>query len=501
MVRKNKIKFWKENRFLLKPFLVLLAIYLVGISAIILAGVHYADDIARTNYGYAGWNGFSRYVDTVLAHILHADGYLTNIAPLPQIIAMVILALASVLMICVISGKEVFKLKWTKWIWQVVAVIPLALSPYMLECLSYQYDAPYMAISVFCAVVPLMFREQKKWMYISAIVVGILTICMTYQAAVGIFLMLVVMVAIKEWSEKKNNKEILRFVLISAGVFLLTLLVFQKILMKPRDAYASNSLPAIGELIPKFFEHLGQYFALVLSDFKILWLVAIGLIGVSFVILFTARSKRNKIVSLVWAIAGMCMVIVLAFAFYAVLDKPLYATRAMYPLGASLAILGTYIASGEKKAEVLKAPVAILVWCFFVFAFTYGNALKEQDNYREMVSNMVISDLNKIVADGAPKNIHVTGSIGFSPVILHMPQDYKILDRLLMPTYSRYVPWMAYKITRQSGLNNLVYSDDENVDLTELKLPVLKETTLYNIYGDSKDILVEFKNNDFNVVL
>jgi len=47
----------------------------------------------------------------------------------------------------------------------------------------------------------------------------------------------------------------------------------------------------------------------------------------------------------------------------------------------------------------------------------------------------------------------------------------------------------------------LVYSDDENVDLTELKLPVLKETTLYNIYGDSKDILVEFKNNDFNVVL
>ncbi len=499
-IREEINKFWKENRFLLKPFLVLLVIYLVGISAIILAGVHYADDVARTTYGYAGWNGFSRYVDTVLAHILHADGYLTNIAPLPQLLAVVILALASVMMICVISGKEIFKLKWTKWIWQVVAVIPLALSPYMLECLSYQYDAPYMAISVFCAVAPLTFRKQKRWIYTLAIVIGILTICMTYQAAVGIFLMLVVIIAIKEWSAKKNNKEILRFLLISAGVFLLTLLVFQKILMKPRDAYASNSLPAIGELIPKFFEHLGQYFSLVLSDFKILWLVVIGLIGGGFVVLFTVNSKRNKIASLIVALAGGCVIMVLAFAFYAVLDKPLYATRAMYPLGASLAILGIYVASGEKKmGAALKVPVAVLVWCLFVFALAYGNALKEQNNYRNMVADMVISDLNEIVVDDAPRTIQTTGSIGFSPVILHMPQNYKILDRLLMPTYSKYVPWMAYKVTLQSGISNLVY--DENADLVNMGLPILKETALYNIYGDSENILVEFKDeHDFNVV-
>ena len=493
-------KFWKENEFLLRPFLVFLVIYLVGISAIILAGVHYADDVARTTYGYAGWNGFSRYVDTVLAHILHADGYLTNIAPLPQLLAIVILAVASVLMICVISGKEVFKLKWTKWIWQVIAAIPLALSPYMLECLSYQYDAPYMAISVLCAVVPLVFRKKAKWMYILAIVVGILTICMTYQAAVGIFLMLVIIVAMKEWGEKKKgNKEILKFVLISAGVFLLTLLVFQKILMKPRDAYASNSLPAMGELIPTFFNHLGQYFSLVFSDFKILWLVMVGLISIFFVVLFVVNSKKNKIVSLVMAVVGGCVIVVLAFAFYAVLDKPLYATRAMYPFGAALAILGVYVASAEKKMSVMRVPIVVLAWCFFVFAFTYGNALKEQNNYRDMVANMVVDDLNEIVVDGATRNIQTTGSIGFSPVILHMPQDYRVLDRLLMPTYSKYVPWMAYKITLQSGLGNLVY--DDSIDLTGMGLPVLKETALYIIYGDDKSVLVEFKDkNDFNVM-
>ena len=81
---------WRENRFLLKPMLVMFLIYLVGALALILAGVHFADDIARTNYGYAGWNGFSRYLSTVLAYGVQMDGYLFNIAPLPQILAIFI---------------------------------------------------------------------------------------------------------------------------------------------------------------------------------------------------------------------------------------------------------------------------------------------------------------------------------------------------------------------------------------------------------------------------
>ena len=185
MLKISFCKVWQENRFLVKPFLILCLIYLVGISAILIASVHYADDIARTNYGYAGWNGFSRYASTLLAYGLHADGYLTNIAPLPQILAAVILALASLILICLVAGKDKFKESPKKWWWYLVAVVPLGLSPYMLECLSYQYDAPYMAISVLAAVVPLLFRHKKWWVYGLAILVGVLLICTTYQARLG----------------------------------------------------------------------------------------------------------------------------------------------------------------------------------------------------------------------------------------------------------------------------------------------------------------------------
>ena len=500
------VEIWQGNRFLVRPFLVMCTIYLLGISAIILAGVHYADDVARTNYGYAGWSGFSRYLSTILAHGLHADNYLTNIAPLPQILAVAVLAAASIMMICIVSGKEIFKEYWTKWIWRVVAVVPLGLCPYMLECLSYQYDAIYMAMSVFFATWPLIFRRQSKVLYAMMIVMGILIVCTTYQVSIGIYPMLVIFITMKEWSEKKkiNNKENWAFLLLSAVVFSLTVVVFQKFLMIPRDVYASNVVPGIGEFLPEFFAHLGQYFSLLVSDFKILWLVLIGIIGISFVVLFVIKSRRNKFMATVVALVGVVLMAVMAYALYAALDKPLYTTRAMYAIGAFVAIMGIYIVSGLEKNKIWNiltiTPVIVLAWCFFVFGFTYGNALKEQNEYRDNQVKMVTSDLNELLismGNGA-KVIQVNGQIGFTPVVAHMPErDYRILRRLLGPSFVEYVPWMAYKITQESGMDNLVYEPE--VDLTEQDLPILKDTVFYKIYGNEKGVLVEFKVEDLGL--
>lgn len=491
---------WRENRFLLKPMLVMFLIYLVGALALILAGVHFADDIARTNYGYAGWNGFSRYLSTVLAYGAQMDGYLFNIAPLPQILAIFILSAASVLLISVIAGREVFKK--TKWGWYLVAAIPLGLSPYMLECLAYQYDAPFMAISVLFAILPVLFRKKNRWWYGAAILVSVLVICTTYQAAIGILPMIVLITAMREWNEDKNLKvkSGWKYVGFSAAVFLLSLILFQKALMKPRDVYVSNGLPEIQNLIPEFFDHIKQYFDLVFSDFKVLWLVLIGLLCVGFVVLFVIQSKRNKIGAFSVVVTGGLAILLLSFAFYAVLDKPLYATRTMYPFGVAIAIFAIYTMRGEKNGWILKIPVTVLSWCFVIFALTFGNALKEQDIYRNMVMDMVVSDLNEmpIVLESETKYIQVSGNVGFSPVILHMPRNYTILQRLLAPSFSEYVPWMAYRVLQQSGLP-LMY--DEQVNIKEMDLPKLKETVLYNIYGDEKNILVEFKAKETFEVL
>lgn len=497
-------KIWKENRFLLKPFLVIFVIYLLGISALLLAGVHYADDVARTTYGYAGWAGFSRYITTVVSHGLHGDWYLTNIAPWPQLLALVVLAFASIVFICVVSGKEIFKERWIKWIFLVVAVVPLGLNPYMLECLSYQYDAVYMAISILFAILPLLFwKKQNWWPFCFMVAISVLVICMTYQASIGIFPMLVIFVAVREWNKKEmKNKEILKFLLISAGVFLLAMIVFQKILMRPNDIYVSNSLPGIENFFPLLFEHLKQYCELIFGDFRVLWEVLIGVIGMIFVSLFVARSRQNRFGAFMVVCVSLILMAVMTLVIYAALEKPLYAPRAMYAVGSLIALMSVYIVSGGYSNWVVKIPVFVLAYCFVMFALTYGNALKEQNEFRNSRVEMVLADLNELptMIKGGDKIVQVDGEVGLSPVIRNMPiKDYQILYRLMMPTFSKNVPWMAYRIIKQHWFENIHY--EQGIDLNEKGLPLLKRTALYDIYGDNENILIKFKNEtEYNLL-
>ena len=494
-----------KNRFLLKPFLILCLIYLLGFSAIILAGVHYADDAARTTYGYDGWSFFSRYLSTALSHGLHADSYLTNIAPLPQIIAVGCLAASSLALICVVSGKELFLKPWTKWMPSIIAATLLGFCPYFFECMSYQYDAPYMALSMLFAIVPFLFRHGERKRYLAAVAIGILGACMTYQVSIGIFLVLLIFLAMKDWADGKDGKEILKFVLWSAGSALLALLVFQKCLMTTEDVYVSNEMPAISVFMAEFLKHLGQYCGLIGEDAKVLWLILAGLMGVGFVILFVLGSKRNKILASLIAAVGLFCMAMAAYTPYSMLTEPLYAARAMYAIGAVIAILGIYTASRAANfkrgwQKLVAVPAMVLAWCFFVFAFTYGNALKEQDTYRNMQITMVTSDLNELLPKIDSKNVavQVSGQIDYSPVIRNMPEDTRrALHRLLKSSFGRNTAWMAYRVTEGPWLMDVTRRADEN--LTERNLPVLRDTALYKIRGDQDNILVEFKGEEFDV--
>lgn len=489
----------KDNKYLWKPCLILFVIYLVAISAILFSRVHYADDIGRTQFGYHQFSYFNRYINEVLCLIFHTDVYLANIAPLPQLMAVLILAIVSVIVVCTIVGKNKFKEPCKKWIWIIIASVPIGLSPYMLECLSYQYDSVYMAFSVLFAVFPLIFRKRTIVQYTIAICVGTIGVCMTYQASVGIFLIMIVFLAIKEWNEKKTKfKEGLKCfgkeVVFPLAIFGLMLVCFKLFLVTPRDFYVSNGLLGVQEFIPGLLSHLKRYVSLLLSDFRLLWSVMVWLIAGMFIVIFVVRSQRNKILAMVVSVCGLALMLVCAFVVYASLSKPLFSPRSMYAVGVLFAVISIYMVN-NKTIWILKMPVFVLCWCFFIFALIYGNALSEQDKYLDTRINMVVSDLNelKIIKDDVTTMIWITGDMGTSPIISNMPQDYGALERLIGESFYVNI-WAARRLMILYDVGNLVFEEDN--DLDEMDLPVVKSTALYDIKADDKNVLVVFKGGE-----
>lgn len=478
-----------QYKFLIKPFVTLTAIFLIGIIALLRTNYNYLDDSARVLRGYKGWDDFSRFLSNFLSPFIHAGNYLTDVSPLPQIIAAFIMGLSAAILIYIISENK--KFSW----WNIFAVIPLGLSPYFLQCFSYKFDSPYMALSVFASVFPLLFRNHNKILYFFSAFIGILMVCTTYQAASGIFPLLVLLISFKRWNHNKKSKDIIKFIVLSASAYLLGLIIFMLFIFQPIDnSYVSLPSSLNFDYIISSLNNLRNYFHYVLTDFKRQWILIIVLICIGFVYVCTMNSKRNKVLAFFVSILTLAAMAFLTFGLYPFLANPLYDARAMYGFGAFLAAVAVTISS-SKKAYLFKILCIGLSWIFFVFGFTYANALKEQSEYADFRITAVVEDLNEldVMKTDNTKTIQVTGTIGYSPIIENMPDTYQILRRLVPKGFEGGYYWGGCKFVNYYNIKNIVWTADIGEDISEYDLPVLKDTMYHTIKGNEKYILIELK--------
>ncbi len=474
-------------RFVVKPTLALFVIYLVAYSAIIMANFNYIDDMGRVAQGYDRWgSSFSRYTSDILSHFLHTGTYLTDVSPLTQIIASLELALAGVVVLYVVTGKKAYSLL------MLVSVLPLGLSPYFLECISYKFDSPYMALSVLASVVPLLLAEKNKVAYGLAVVAGEIIVCTTYQAATGILPMLVVMLACLQWCRGASAKQVGGFLARSAVAFGVGILVFKFFIMQPVDSYVSNSLPSLTEFAPTVIANFKTYLKLVLTDFRRSWLILCVLVVAAFLIVMMLNAKRGKLPGFLAGLACILLMGCLVFGMYPALSDPLFAPRAMYGVGAFFAFLGAVVASSD-RAVVGKFIVVALCWCFFVFAFTYGNALTVQAQWTDFRITSVVNDLGDLeqFSDDGEKTVQIEGNIGYAPTLRNQPQGYQMLNRLVPITFRQDWSWGVAGMKFYYGIKNATITYEG--DFSELNMPLLKRSMYHDIYGEGDKYLVVLK--------
>ena len=480
-----------DFRSYLKPTLLLSGIYLLGILTIIRANFLYNDDIGRAVSGNRGWFTWSRYVMQILSCVIHPDIHLTDISPLLQLLAILVLSLSSVLLIYVIGNRKVTGAR-------LLASIPLGLSPYFLECLSYKFDAPYMALSVLASIVPFLFIARKKAFFFCS-VAALLVMCMIYQAASGIYLLIVVMLCFQDWnSKRKTNKEILSFLGIAGFSFCLALLFFKFLLMKPVDGYVSNGMHPVSGIISGTLKNIIEYTMLVNSDLGIIWKTGIALVLFFFITKSVCGSAQEKLLSFFVSILVICLSFILSFGIYSLLAIPLFAPRAFLGFGVFLAIMCIYIVSDYKKRAIV--AVLALNWCLFVFAFSYGNALADQKRYAEFRISILLQDLNALFPNWGEEEdmrFQLKNSIDYAPSVKNVAKHYPIIERLVPKQLGTDFFWN--QIYWVEHFNYIQYErinipGISSIDFSTLNLPVVLDSYYHTIQSDGNHVLVVLKH-------
>ena len=478
-------------RVYLVPLAIMSAVYILGISAILRANFIYIDDMQRVYGGWSNWKASCRYLSDFFSQFLHADKFLSDVSPLTQLVACVQLAAASVIALHLITGRSRFTF------WEYAAVVPLGLCPYMLECLSFKYDSPYMAMSVLASVAPLLFgRKRPGWKLGLSVALGTLVMCNTYQAASGILPMLAGLLLFRQWLDGVSWRGLVRYFAATAIGYTAGILFFKFCIMTvPNVDYASAALPPLAQFLPSAVHTLQSYFARILSDFNRLWLVLIGLVFVGFVWAAVGSSSRNRLAALLLAPVVVAVLLLMSYGLYTVMERPLLRPRTMYGFGACLAFLGVFTASA-KKALPGKLVCLALAWCFFVFAFTYGNALSAQKTYAEFRIEEVIDGLKDVDSGLFTSDetvLQFKGSVGYAPAIRRTVDHFPILNRLIPSSLSSGA-WMTYwTFTHYYGLPSMSFTADSTVDMTNFHLPLVDETLYHAIYGSGHFLLIELK--------
>lgn len=440
----------KEQRFLLKPTLILAAVYLLGISAILRANFYYVDDMERACWGWPNW-GHSRYLSNFLSKFLYAGDYLADISPFPQLLAVCIIALTSVLTIYLISGDR----KITPW--QMIAALPMGLSPYFLSCLSYKYDAPYMAVSLLLAILPLLACRLRPVLYILIAALGTIGMCISFQASSGLFPMMVIVVGLRRWIRGEKMVSVMKFYGISAVGYLVGILFYRIFLLEEIMDYASSAAASL----PTIISNYKRYIAHFLMDFKPLWLVLSFLVGVCFLYTAVSRSRQNKVLTFFAVAFAMGLMFLLAYGVSAFVEGAVFAPRVMYGIGFLLAVWGIFAVTEVPGCFCTKIACLALSWCFFSFAFAYGNALAVQAHYTDFRISTAAADVAKCetLDSEGDVTLQITGTIGYAPGVENLRKEYPVIGSLIVGGFQGDGWWGEFGIRYYYGLPDMKFAD------------------------------------------
>jgi hypothetical protein len=475
----------------IRPFLILCVIYLIAYFAILRSNVYYLDDNARVAGGYFDWENFSRHISNLVMGLVNfGNTALTDIAPIPQLLTIALLSITALCAIYILNNGKIT-------LPALIASLPLGLSPWFLECISYRFDSLTMAISVACMVIPfLWFKRRIPFMIVTFVCV--LVMLMTYQAASGIFFCMGIMTAFVLWQRLEiTAKSIYVRVGLALSGYIAAVVVFRFFFYTEVLSYVTTTIFPLQDMSIGVIHNLKQYVETVLRDMTFLWKVFATLIAVACAINCLITTKRSRITTLIVGIVLTPVLLIAVFGQYLLLTAPLFDLRALFSFGALISFIGIFTCYNINQKVALNAlfiPGLLLSLNLIVFSNVYGNALAEQFRYNNLIDAGLAADINRtypeLNAQPVPLKYGVQGTAGKSPLVVNAIQPYPVIARLVPSERGSGWVWYWYSFTAHNDLN-LIY--DYAIREEDLELSMDLDTARYTILSGDGVIFVRFK--------
>lgn len=446
-----------------KPYLLIFAIYTIGLITMMRDHFLVLDDLSRSVYGYNWGQDWNRVTSSIVGYFLHQSITIFDISPINQLIAIAILSLSSLLLAKLFTKKLTLPALFFSTF--------LGLAPFMVNAWQFHFDSPFFALAILVSILPytlywgklnLSFlkspsKSTTKFLHLDLGLTKFLravlvtTICLSimwtsFQSANGIFLVLGLGLMLKNFlsEQKQPYTTIITFILCYIASAFIAFLI-----AKDLTGYRDISTFPLADLIPGILKNLSNTINAIFDSLSATWAI---LLPISILCLITYACLTQKSLRPISAL--FYLIFSIPFAMSAYLLLIVFPTPGRTFVGICFAftvfcLLCITAKPSDKshqksfdKKSLLFAPVFILLYSFCTFSWSYGNALAEQTDYDNFRITLVMHDLANIYKTNTEKDQVTLEIINSSGLSATMVQEFRAFPA------TRY----TYHVT-QTGIN------------------------------------------------
>lgn len=480
----------KKNRMYI---LLTVVIYQLAILAIGLVNFPYMDDAIRQRAGNTDFGRtYSRWGSEIVSWFLQGSRHLTDMGLFTHILTGLILAASSIIVVYTLNGKVLRLLP-------VVVSTLIGLNPWLLQGISFRFDSPYIAMSVFFSVCPFLWWERKQSHFIIISIASIFVMCNTYQASSGIYIIMVLALSLRTLLAGKKMSALLIKVVGAATSYVIAMVLYSvETKFNPELANrGSNVVIAKLKDIPKTLVVNSQmYLHRILEQSIKVWIILFIFLILSFIVFSVANAKIHHFKSLLYVLLYLILGSILSYGVFLIFPEKLAidAPRYAYGFGVFTAITFILLLENKFSPPVINIAVkgAVSLFCYYLlsFPFIYASSLYHQQEAFERQSVMLAMTLKDLVTTGT-KEVYATTLFKDSSVFNNTKKNYPILQEMVPPNSAIFFPNQILFRT-YTGMELMIQQFDVSKfdkDPSELKLT----DYYYDIYEKDKKLYIIMK--------
>ncbi|OJG99466.1 hypothetical protein RV18_GL001534 [Enterococcus termitis] len=480
----------KKNKALL---LMTVIIYQLAILAIGLVNFPYMDDTVRQQAGNTDFaSTYSRWGSEVASWLVQGSRHLTDMGLLTHILTGFILAISSIIVVYTLNNK-------TLRFFPLVVSTLIGLNPWFLQCISFRFDSPYMALSILFSVLPFLWWESKRSIFFILSTFSIFMMCNTYQASSGIYIIMVLALALKTLLAGGKISDPLKKVFLSAGAYIVAMLMyFIETKFNPELAARGGNV-AIAKLrdIPAtLFTNSSMYLQQISDQSTKIWFILFLFLIIFFIVFSVKNAKITPFKSLIYLVLYLILGAILSYGVFLIFPEKLAlaAPRYAYGFGVFTSITCILLLDYKLTQPILNVTVkgTAGLFCFYLlsFPFVFASSLYYQKGAFERQSVMLAMTLKNLVTTET-KEVYASMLFKDSPVFDNTKRNYPILQDMVPPNTAIFFPNQVVFKT-YTGMNIMIQPFD--LASFDKEHSELKSTDYYyDIYEKEKKLYILVK--------